>query len=206
MVDGNVTRVLARLLALPGAAGERALLKRLWQVAGELVAGPHPGELNQALMELGATLCTPTQPACAACPVRRWCRGCAGGEPTRFPQAAAPPRRRLLRVAFLWLLDERGVWLARRPLEGLWAGLWELPSAHGGAAKAELAARFGVELGRPLASVTHTLTHREVQARIYRPTPPPRLRRRADLQHFPALLTAPLSGLARKAIRRLVES
>ena len=74
LVDGNVVRVFARLEDIREDSSERAIVERLWSLAAELVRGPRPGDLNQALMELGATICTPKRPHCLACPVRLECR------------------------------------------------------------------------------------------------------------------------------------
>ena len=120
-VDGNVTRVLSRLFALPG--DPRAVARRH---AAELVDAARPGDHNQALMELGATVCTP-RPACAVCPVQRFCAALASGEPTRWPEAPPrkPPRERLHVAAVVRRAGR--LLLGQRPAEGRWAGLWELP-------------------------------------------------------------------------------
>ena len=86
LVDGNVVRVFARLEDIREDTGEKAVVERLWSLASELVRGPRPGDLNQALMELGATLCTPKRPHCLACPVQRDCRAAAAGDPETLPR------------------------------------------------------------------------------------------------------------------------
>lgn len=204
IVDGNVARVLARLFAIDGAAKETAVQHRLWSIAGELVIGAAPGDLNQALMDLGATICR-QPPRCDECPVRRWCCAYANGDPTRYPQAAAPVARRNLSIAFVWIETRAGVWLWRRPLEGMWAGLWEPPSESGRGGKMRLAERLDVELGRPVIRVRHELTHRRVIATLYRPARAPRLHRSQSLRPYADPLAAPLSGLARKTITQVLE-
>ena len=189
LVDGNVERVLSRLHALSAPPTQT-----LWALAEELVHGPHPGDLNQALMELGATVCTPRAPRCDACPWKARCRGRAN--PLAYPAPRVRAERAVLRVAFAWLASPEGVWLMRRPLDGLWAGLWELPSAGD---KKTLAARYGALAG-PLATVRHDLTHRRVLARLYQPRALPPLVQTDGFMPYRDPTTAPLSGLARKMI------
>jgi A/G-specific adenine glycosylase len=163
VVDGNVRRVLARWAdeAAPGDAW-------LWAVAGELVRGPRPGDLNQGLMELGATVCTPRNPRCEVCPAAGWCAARAGGT-----QHARPARRRrgpLPRESHGVAVVERGgaVLLARRRESGLLGGFWELPTAmmssdERAEACAERAVRerLGMEVVafEDLGALTHVFTH-----------------------------------------------
>jgi A/G-specific adenine glycosylase len=197
VVDGNVTRLLSRLDAIdPQQQSDAAL----WSRAAELVRGEVPGDLNQALMEVGALVCTSRDPACRECPVERFCRARAEGAPERFPARRAPAPTRELQIAFAWIATPKGVWLERRSLEGLWAGLWELPSAVGPKAREELAMRLGVTLEGPERTLRHRLTHRDIRAAIYLPLTPPRLSRSRQLKPLRRPLAAPLSALARKAI------
>ena len=200
LVDGNVARVLARLFCVGEAATSALGKSRLWAYASALVLGAEPGHLNQALMELGATICTPTRPACDRCPVRRDCRALATGDPCRYPPAKVRTPRQVLPMALAFCAQKEGVWLLQRPLEGLWAGLWELPSAVGEDAAAILSARWQLQLRAPIAQVVHLLTHRRVEATVYAARPQ---RRGPHLQHWqltPAPLEAPLSILARRAL------
>ncbi|HET8654322.1 MAG TPA: A/G-specific adenine glycosylase [Longimicrobiaceae bacterium] len=163
LVDGNVRRVLARLMdvAEPSEA-------ELWRWAAALVPGQRPGDLNQALMELGATVCTPRAPACGACPVREHCAAFAAGTQEERPRRkkARPLPREHQAVAVI----ERGgaLLLARRPTDARLGGLWEFPGAlrlpgESTATAAERAARetLGLEVraGEPVGVVEHTFTH-----------------------------------------------
>jgi len=202
VVDGNVTRVLCRLDAVDlTVLGVEAI----WTRAAALVRGETPGDLNQALMELGAMVCTPTQPSCERCPLRVWCKALAQGDPEKYP----PPKKRAaikkLSVAFAWIESAAGVWLTQRPLDGLWAGLWEPPSAIGNRARELLADTLGVELEGPHARVRHQLTHREVRADVFLPVTKPRLRRTSGLEPVKEPLSAPVSALARKAIVAMLD-
>jgi A/G-specific adenine glycosylase len=123
-VDGNVRRVLARLTdePAPGAA-------RLRELATVLVDPDRPGAFNQALMELGATVCTPRSPSCGRCPLAAWCHAHARG--TQEDRPSAPPRRQIpeeQRAVAVLVDSARRVLLVRRPASGLLAGLWEHPS------------------------------------------------------------------------------
>lgn len=122
-VDGNVKRVLARLYdePTPGVAWLR-------RTAAELVDRDRPGDWNQALMELGATVCTPTHPGCHACPVAEWCRARAAGtqaeRPARPMKKAVPARTFVVAV----VVDLQGrALVVRRPEKGLLAGMWAFP-------------------------------------------------------------------------------
>ena len=205
-LDGNAIRVLSRLVASADASGSAAAVRQLSASAIALVRGTRPGDLNQSLMDLGASICTPRQPKCGVCPVRRWCAGFASGQPTRFP-AACPSRRTkpILAVVFAWLEDSHGVWLERRPSEGLWAGQWQLPGAEGPRARARLAERLDVSLeARRLARIEHELTHRQVRATVFEATSPWRVRSRNGFRRFERPLSAPVSALARRTIQTVL--
>ncbi len=155
-VDGNVRRVLARLFAL-----ETPSAKALQRLAQSLLPEEvHPGEWNQALMELGATVCLPREPLCGACPLASLCRGKESSQ--RYP---LPQRRKVReeRLAALVLLGRRGVYLER--LEGRFQGLYGVPlfPAQELPARAEA---FGVA-PRFLGEVRHALTHRRLLVEVH---------------------------------------
>lgn len=194
-VDGNLVRVLARVFALPGRASDDRLLRSVRQAAHSIVDGPDPGAINQALMDIGATICRPAAPLCAGCPIRVHCAAHQAGTTSKYPGAKVRSPQKLLRVAFAWIEHQGGVILEQRPLDGLWAGLWELPSASGPRARKTLEERLGQPLVDRVAQVTHELTHRKVEAVVYRTKPVAGIGR-----VWPRPLEAPLSSLARKAI------
>jgi A/G-specific adenine glycosylase len=130
----------------------------------------------------------------------RGCAAAAAGDPERFPRPRARAPRSELRVAFAWIETRAGVWLERRPLGGLWGGLWELPAASGPRSRNALAARLGVGLRDAGVQVRHDLTHRRVKATVLDPAGPVRIRRTDVLRPRADPLGAPLSALARKAI------
>lgn len=130
LVDGNVERVFARLFALPGAAASSGLRARVWELAAELVPRPRgAGEWNEALMELGALVCTPREPRCEECPWRARCAAHALGRAREFPAPKTRPAELGVELVAL-LVERRGRWLVRQRAadEGRMAGLWELPT------------------------------------------------------------------------------
>ncbi|MCA9538869.1 MAG: A/G-specific adenine glycosylase, partial [Myxococcales bacterium] len=129
VLDGNVARVLCRLDHLTENPRAPQSLTRLWARAAELADGKRPGDTNQALMELGALICTPKRPKCLLCPLQAACQARAAGDAESLP--ARPPRKarpRLQLVAGLARDAEGRIWFGRRPEEGLLGGLWSLPS------------------------------------------------------------------------------
>lgn len=170
VVDGNVRRVLARLLLLRGRAwrDERAF----HAPAAELLAKRSPGDWNQAVMELGATVCAPRAPACPACPWRRSCAARAQGLQEQLPERK--PRSAPRDVAVAAALVERAgrVLLVRRDDQvAVLGGFWELPQAgfeSQGAVDlaAELRQRLGLRVrpGARLASASHAITCRRIRA------------------------------------------
>ena len=125
-VDGNVRRVLARLLDLANPSADQ-----LRREATRLLDPDRPGDHNEAMMELGATICTPREPRCQECPVATWCAARAAGTVAERP--ARPRRRRVPRVDYATVvaLDAAGrILLVKRPEKGLLAGMWEFPSVE----------------------------------------------------------------------------
>jgi A/G-specific adenine glycosylase len=171
LVDGNVARVLARLFGIEGPSGDAVRERQLWQLATTLVEGERPGDWNQALMELGATVCRPEQPTCLLCPVRARCAALASGRVADIPAPKMPPRRRALHLAVAAARRDDAVLLVRRDGTGLFGGLWELPGVEcePGAEVESLRARWP-EVGpapRPLGRVERTLTHRELTLEVF---------------------------------------
>jgi A/G-specific adenine glycosylase len=136
ILDGNVTRVLTRLFHIRSNVAEKRVKDSLWILADRLVraAAGLPSKrpcsaLNQALMELGATVCRPEKPDCPACPLREFCEARLRGDPESLPLKTRPvPAKKKNTAAFLLVRDNR-IWLRQRPKEGVNAGFWELPNA-----------------------------------------------------------------------------
>lgn len=214
LVDGNVARVLARLFRVPGDPTAGPTLRRLWSIAEDLVPARRAGDWNQALMELGATVCRPQAPRCEDCPLRQACEARASGEVDRFPE----PRRRakvkaVRRAAVLVARDDGAFLLARRPEGGLLGGLWELPAVElaarerpeAGAARLARSLGLGrVELAR-LGQAEHQFTHRRWTTHVFRAPPTPGAA--LDGQETRWVRTDELAGLGLPtASRRVLEA
>lgn len=170
IVDGNVRRVLSRLLAFDEDLAQTGPQKRLWALAQALLpVAPSHSDMQaytQGLMDLGATVCTRSRPACEPCPVGQVCRARADGDPLRYPVKS----RRLVRRHESWWLavmlrgvgSQRQVWLQRRPAPGIWAGLQCVPVAASEAAARAVVPGGGTAV-REMPAIAHALTHRELR-------------------------------------------
>ena len=171
ILDGNAKRVLARFHAVTGWPGETAVRNRLWTFADRHTPRRRVGDYTQAIMDLGATLCTRTRPGCLLCPVAHGCRAHAAGDPTRYP-APRPKRPYPTREKLLLVMCDAGgrVLVERRPPSGIWGGLWSFPEASAdlefGDAITAAARRRGLRPGRArvLAPVEHGFTHFRLRA------------------------------------------
>lgn len=158
ILDGNVRRVLARHRAVEGRTGEREFEARLWRIAEEQTPADGVAQYTQAIMDLGATVCTRRNPRCGQCPLAEDCAAFALGRPHDFPAPKKPLARRERET---WMLfahrDDGSVRLVQRPARGVWGGLWAPPEFASRAA-AELALRDagGWREGEPLL---HAFTH-----------------------------------------------
>ena len=171
VVDGNVSRVLSRFFRIDTPLGATETTKRLWGLAGRLVVGERPGDLNQAVMELGATVCTPRNPRCGACPLSADCQALARDEVDSLPVQRARKTPKQVELAAVVATRGRGadkkIWLVKgdRPLFG---GLWGVPMGEGNARaalrEAGLKARLKTE---PIGQVEHALTHRRLRIDVY---------------------------------------
>jgi A/G-specific adenine glycosylase len=126
VVDGNVKRVYSRLFGIRGT--KPATDRACWTIAATLVRGGTPGDWNQAVMELGATVCTPRAPRCSDCPVARSCRARALGRPEAFPAPTAQRESRTIDVAVAWIERRGRVLLERFRPGGPFRGAWDLPA------------------------------------------------------------------------------
>ncbi|RLU01902.1 A/G-specific adenine glycosylase [Ketobacter sp.] len=141
ILDGNVKRVLTRLHAVTGWPGDKTVADRLWGIAESYIEeGPaehatgdpqQTRHYTQAMMDLGATLCTRSKPACTVCPLVDLCQAAAEGQPTAYPHAK-PKKEKPVRATWMLLLECRQQWLLyRRPEQGIWGGLWSFPEYPG---------------------------------------------------------------------------
>jgi len=215
VVDGNVRRVLARLHALSGPEYRRD--GPFYNLAESLLDRTGPGDWNQALMELGATVCTPRRPACPVCPLRDRCRARARGRPEGFPESRA--RRAPVDVTVAAVLVQRDdrVLLVRRPEGRLLGRMWELPQtaldsldpAGGPELARQLAQRYGLRVatGPLVVRARHAITYRRItlegyRARLRSPPPDPDRFRWVSPDEVGAL---PVSSMTRKLLRGLAD-
>ena len=171
ILDGNVKRVLARLIACPDPPARQTAA--FWQLSEQLLDRQRPRSFNQALMDLGALVCTPRQPACGACPWQGRCTAYAAGDPARFPvkEAAKPVPFQVIGVGVV--LNGAGeVLIDQRLEEGLLGGLWEFPGGKqepGEAIEATVARELREELaievavGEELISLEHAYSHKKLR-------------------------------------------
>jgi len=223
LVDGNVARVLSRLFAVRGDPRSGAAARRIRELAAALVPARGAGAWNEALMELGALVCVPATPHCAACPLAGECRALAAGLEERLPELPARKAARPVRLAAALVVDDAGrTLLLRRPDGGLLGGTFELPHAEvgegsdpaaalQGALRATLGGRW--EVGERRATVRHAILDRRITLDAFdaRPAGPRRARpvgsvyaAAGDLPSLPlsSLVTKTLAGAARGVRRR----
>ncbi len=131
ILDGNVKRVLARHHAVDGWPGKTAVAKRLWVLAEEHTPDARVADYTQAIMDLGATLCTRSAPACDRCPVRTDCAAYNKGTVYFYPGRKPKKDKPLRETTMLLASAGNSVFLERRPESGIWGGLWSLPELDG---------------------------------------------------------------------------
>ncbi len=201
VVDGNVRRVLSRLFAVRGLAESQA-----WEQAERLLPSRSPGRWNEAMMELGATVCAPKKPRCEVCPIRADCRGRHRAE----HWSEGKPRRASIRTHVeMALVEHKGsVLLALNPAGRRMGGLYELP--HTGlpgltTSAISLKARYRGILrvdSDLLATIRHAITHHRIEARVFRADlVAQNPEEGASFHPIPEALRLPLGGLTRKALR-----
>jgi A/G-specific adenine glycosylase len=128
ILDGNVKRVLARYAAVSGWPGKGEVLKQLWQLAEDYAPAERVADYSQAMMDLGATLCTRSAPACQQCPLRATCAAYTQSRQANYP--GRKPRKTLpvKTTIMLMVVNTQGeIYLAKRPAQGIWGGLWSFP-------------------------------------------------------------------------------
>jgi A/G-specific adenine glycosylase len=175
VLDGNVARVLARLGALRGDLRAPALWRKLESTAQDLLARRAPGDWNQAMMELGATVCTPKSPNCEECPVAKWCRARKLGIEDQLPDARKKRAAMKITLAAAVLVDPRGRTLLVRRAGGdgaLFSRMWQFPALEASADASFNLARllretFGMKIEDEqliqLKTTRHTVTFREIR-------------------------------------------
>jgi A/G-specific adenine glycosylase len=176
IVDGNIERVLCRVFRLHGYPKDAAVQKRLWSIADDMVPTRKPGLFNQALMEIGAEVCTPRNPQCGDCPLSRACQAKRCGEQLSLPQRRAKKPLPSHTVVVGVIHKNGRILIDKRKPDGLLGGLWEFPGGKKESSETleaallrevreELAIRIQIE--RPLAVVDHTYSHFRVRIHAF---------------------------------------
>jgi A/G-specific adenine glycosylase len=175
ILDGNVKRVLARLIALRKPPNRA--IKQLWELSESLLDADHPRDFNQALMDLGATICNPKYPNCAECPWAVHCQANQLNLQTQLPmtESRKPLPHKIIGVAVIWNKDKQ-VLIDRRRQEGLLGGLWEFPGGkiEPGETIEECIKReileeldIEIEVGDRLIQVNHAYSHFRVTLNVH---------------------------------------
>jgi len=176
VVDGNVKRVLSRLLEIDFPVNRSGSHKVFQEPAGELICPKQPADYNQAIMELGALICRPKSPDCGSCPLADGCRAYRKGRtdsyPKRDPSKAVPHRRLAIAV-----IQKKGkILVVQRQLEGFLGGLWEFPAVPAGSratATADVESKLKAEIGltvsveRHLTRIRHAYTHFKLTGEVF---------------------------------------
>jgi A/G-specific adenine glycosylase len=210
VLDGNVARVISRLERFRDGMATAAGRRRLRERARDLIEPESPGDSNQALMEVGATICTPRAPDCPRCPLSNECRAHAAGEPEAYPEPRRRRRTEHTRRTAVVVFNGEKTLLFRRPVdEDVLNGFWEVPWVdHGADSLPEaLNRRYGGSwrVGEPAGTVRHAITHRALEVEIRRGEllGTGDLRERPEAGWFDATARArlPLSSLVAKILR-----
>jgi len=173
ILDGNVKRVLTRVLAFDGDLAESRHERALWEQATQLLPEHGIERYTQGLMDLGATLCSARSPSCGLCPVQAQCAAAQARTQERYPVKTRKLKRGSREHVWLWLRWRDQVWLVQRPATGVWAGLWSLPEFASMPAF-ETASRGWPGKSEALPSFTHVLTHLDWRLHPLRHTLPAR--------------------------------
>jgi A/G-specific adenine glycosylase len=174
ILDANVKRVVTRLVGFDADLAQASNVSALWDAATALLpqgrtASAAMPRYTQGMMDLGATVCLPKKPACSNCPLRTDCVAATAGDPQRYPVRTRTLKRSSQSIWLLWAqTDEGAVWLSKRPIPGVWAGLHCLPLYDG---EAELLLQVPRGLRKhlqPVPAFTHVLTHKDLHLHPWR--------------------------------------
>ncbi|NVJ50245.1 MAG: A/G-specific adenine glycosylase [Gammaproteobacteria bacterium] len=163
ILDGNVKRVLCRFYAIEGWPGKPAVQKQLWQLAESLTPAKKADQFNQAMMDLGATLCKRSRPDCDICPLQSHCQAYADNRVNEFPNPKPKTTKPERHAIFIIARCGHEVLLEKRPSQGIWGGLWCLPEAPLDTNDRDLAAAIATPIACEsvcaLPSFRHTFSH-----------------------------------------------
>jgi len=166
VMDGNVLRVLTRVIACTDSVDEGKTLSRLWDISESLLPNKKTGDFNQALMELGATICWPENPQCPACPISLLCRAHKEGRTTFYPVRKKKTKIQKIASAALILRNRGKVFVTQQPKEDRWGGLWMFPHSH---KIRPLCSRFGLKTKdlKHRMTLHHGFTKYQVRLKVF---------------------------------------
>lgn len=165
ILDGNVKRVLTRFHGIREPIDTKAIETQLWHYAHRYAQTERPADYTQALMDMGATCCTPRKPECFRCPLQSHCVAAKLGIAEILPRKSTKPALPVRSASFLILKNSENILLYKRPQQGIWGGLWCLPEISGQKTETELKAyckkhfQMSIKDIKPLKSFRHTFTH-----------------------------------------------
>jgi A/G-specific adenine glycosylase len=173
ILDGNVARVLCRIDCIREDPRKPEVRERLWERAEELLPNTDVASFNSALMELGATVCTPKAPKCLHCPVRGHCESFSAGVVDQVP-ATAPAKARPVEKRWTFCIQrENDFMIEQRPAKGRWASMWQFVTVEAGEDRPTrrwIRQHVGIPVGeaKVIGQITHDLTHRRYEFEVFR--------------------------------------
>ena len=166
ILDGNVKRVLSRYGAIGGWPGDKKVADQLWQLAELLTPTNRVADYTQAMMDLGATLCTRSKPQCLLCPLQDGCQARHQGEVTRYPGKKPKKAYPVKQAWFALLRCADQILLHKRPNHGIWGGLWVPPQFDSEQALQDSMADFSVISQQTLPTISHKFTHYQLDMHL----------------------------------------
>lgn len=166
IVDGNVIRILSRIYAIHSDIGKLDTVKKLWQIAEEVLPDKYIGDFNQSMMELGATVCLPENPKCGVCPVEALCQAHALGKATFFPVNKNKTKLEKIKTAALVLRQNGKVLIQKQAEKERWGGLWMFPHWKDKKSMVHDMKKFGLNL-KPKMKVRHGFTKYLVTLEVF---------------------------------------
>ncbi len=167
ILDGNVKRVLARYFAINEPINQQNTIKKLWLLTEKQTPKTRCADYNQAMMDIGATVCTRTKPKCALCPLQKKCEAYATNNPTQYPAKKIKTQRPAKKIHFLILQNNLGeILMEKRAETGIWGGLWSFPECEIGANIETWCLKnlaMTVRLNQQLIAFTHQFSHFELE-------------------------------------------
>lgn len=210
ILDGNVKRVLLRLFAI--TSDPQKTEKVLWNTSASLIPKGHAGSFNQALMDLGATRCTPKKPLCSQCPLKDLCEGYRSGEPERFPTRGIKKKIPPMEAVAAVIQKDGKVLLKKRPYKGFLGGLWEFPNwpVDGetdlmGFLRLKLRREFGlrVRCKTHLGAFKQIYSHFKLTLHVFHGHPLNELKKGGEWVAMKSLTLLPMSKIARRISENL---